>query len=203
MKNNKTESSIDRWLGAAYELLIEGGVDAVKIMTLAKRTGLTRTGFYWHFEDLNALLDALIQRWQAKNTDSLTARAGAPADTITEAMFNVFDCWHIPDLFDARLDLAVRNWSRLDPKVRDFVADADNRRIHALQKMFERFGYDKADANVRSLTVIYTQIGYISMDLQDSVDMRLTRVSHYVKVFTGKVPTENQLRAFLSRIQKR
>ena len=46
----------DVWLDAAYEVLTESGVEAVKIMPLAKRLGLTRTGFYWHFRDRDALL---------------------------------------------------------------------------------------------------------------------------------------------------
>ena len=45
----RERGSRDRWLNAAYQLLILGGIEAVKIMPLAKRLNLTRTGFYWFF----------------------------------------------------------------------------------------------------------------------------------------------------------
>lgn len=63
------------WLDAALDLLLEAGVDGVKILPLAKRLGLTRTGFYHHFRDREALLDAMIKRWEDKNTGNLVANA--------------------------------------------------------------------------------------------------------------------------------
>src|SRR3546814_13595633 len=43
--------SPEGWLEAAYEALKESGIDAVRVMPLAKRLGLSRTSFYWFFED--------------------------------------------------------------------------------------------------------------------------------------------------------
>jgi AcrR family transcriptional regulator len=187
------------WLSAAYDALIGGGVEAVKVMSLAKRTGLTRTGFYWHFKDLSALLEALLTRWDQTNTGNLEARAAKPARTITEAMLNVFDCWHDAGLFDASLDLAVRNWARLDPAVQVLLDRADVRRTRALIEMFERFFYGPEDAEVRAKTVIYTQIGYFSMRTIDPPLERLARVPGYARVFTGVEPTAAELAAFRTR----
>ena len=89
------------WLDAAYDLLVEGGVEAVKVMQLAEKLGLSRTSFYWHFPDREALLAGLLDRWQAKNTGNLVARCEAEAATISEAMLNLFDCWIDPALFDS------------------------------------------------------------------------------------------------------
>ena len=55
-------------------------------MPLADRLGLSRTSFYWHFSDREALLAGLVARWQAKNTGNLVARCEAPAATIAEAL---------------------------------------------------------------------------------------------------------------------
>ncbi|MBO6860827.1 TetR/AcrR family transcriptional regulator, partial [Roseibium sp.] len=51
------------WIEAAYQALIEHGIDAVKVMPLADRLGLSRTSFYGHFSDRNDLLDSLITQW--------------------------------------------------------------------------------------------------------------------------------------------
>ena len=52
--------SQEGWLEAAYEALVESGVEAVKIQPLAKKLKLSRTSFYWFFEDREQLLAALI-----------------------------------------------------------------------------------------------------------------------------------------------
>ena len=69
--------SPETWLGAAQDALLEGGVDAVRILPLAKRLGLSRTSFYWFFRDREQLLDALIARWREKNTGNLVGRTQA------------------------------------------------------------------------------------------------------------------------------
>ena len=89
----KQDSGEAAWLDAAHDLLTESGVEAIKVMTLAKRLGLTRTSFYWHFKDREELLDAMIVRWENTNTGNLVARCDAYAESIVEAMFNLFDCW--------------------------------------------------------------------------------------------------------------
>src|SRR5690554_740400 len=136
-KQSGWRGSEDLWLNAAYALLIEKGVDAVKVMPLARTLGLSRTSFYGHFTSREALLDALIARWQDKNTGNLIRQTRAAADTVTEAVFNLFDCWLRPDLFDARLDFAIRNWALGDPALRAVLERTDTERTAALCAMFE------------------------------------------------------------------
>ena len=88
--------SEDLWIDAAYALLVESGVKSVKVMTVAKALGLSRTSFYWHFPDRDALLDALIRRWRERNTANLVAQTELYAASITEAVLNLFDCWIKP-----------------------------------------------------------------------------------------------------------
>lgn len=63
--------SVNGWLDAAYDALKESGVDAVRVMPLAKRLNLSRTSFYWFYEDREQLLAALLARWRDKNTGGL------------------------------------------------------------------------------------------------------------------------------------
>ena len=191
--------SAEVWLDAAYELLVESGVDAVKVMPLAARLGLSRTSFYWHFTDREALLSGLITRWQGTNTAQLIARAEAPSATIAEAMLNVCDLWVTPALFDSRLELAIRTWALTDPALTKTLADADDVRITALTRTFLRHDFTEVAARIRAQTVYMTQIGYISMRTVESRDLRLTRIPDYVLIFTGLAPTEAELLAFRTR----
>lgn len=196
---NRQRGSEELWLDAALDLLKEGGVDAVKVMPLSKRLNLSRTGFYWHFKDREALEEAMVARWEARNTGSLEKRCADYAETICEAMLNLCDCWLLPELFDARLDLAIRNWARNEPDLRPRIEDADRRRREAIESTFLRFGYSPAEAEVRALTVLYTQVGYISMRIEESPEARIARIPDYVTVFTGRTPTDAELARFRAR----
>ncbi|TNJ47455.1 TetR/AcrR family transcriptional regulator [Phaeobacter sp. B1627] len=197
--NTRTRGSRQLWLDAALNLLATSGIDAVKIMPLAKSVGQTRTGFYWYFKDLSALHDAMIETWETRNTGQIQARCEAPAGTINQALFNLMDCWLSPELFDTRLDLAIRNWARNDPRLAARLHDADAARITAVRDMFLRYGYSPEQADVRSLTVIYTQIGYISLQVEENPAARLARVPHYVEMFSSRPPAPEEIAAFRGR----
>ncbi|KIC15973.1 TetR/AcrR family transcriptional regulator [Leisingera sp. ANG-Vp] len=196
---SRTRLREEDWLAAAYDVLTASGVEAVKVMPLAKRLGVSRTSFYWHFKDREELLEAMVRRWEDKNTGNLVARTEAYAESIAEALFNLFDCWIDPELFDARLDLAVRNWARTDTALQARLDAADIRREQAMTGMFLRFGYEQQDALVRAKAMIYTQIGYISMQVTESKRYRISLMPGYIEVFSGKPPATRDLDRFLAR----
>ncbi len=195
----KPRGSQQLWLDAALDALTTRGVEAVKIMPLAQKLGLTRTGFYAHFRDREALLEALIAHWEQKNTGNLVARCEAYAESICEAVFNLFDCWIDPTLFDARLDLAIRNWARNAPALQARLDAADARRAAAIMAMFTRAGYAQADAKARAMTILYTQIGYISMQITEPKSIRIIHMPAYIQVFTGQSPTDSECSRFRAR----
>lgn len=197
----RQRGSKDLWLTAAYNLLISEGIEAVKVMPLAKRLNLTRTGFYWFFEDIAELHGAMIRRWENKNTGHLVERCNADAANICDALFNLIDCWMDQAFFDGPLDLAIRNWARVDADLLQRLNEADNRRIAAVVQMFKRHGFSDEQADVRGLAVIYTQIGYISMQVSETRAERLARVQHYVELFAGARPAAADVDRFLARHQ--
>ena len=191
--------SSDGWLEAAYESLLEGGVDAVKILPLAKRLKLSRTSFYWFFKDREELLSALIARWRDKNTGNLVRRTEAYAESIAEATLNVFDCWLDTSLFDAKFEFAIRSWALQSEDILSEVQSADTARLEALGRMFERFGHAPVAADVRARTLYLVQIGYISMQTEEDLDLRLKRIPEYVAIFTGTEPEQREIDRFMAR----
>ena len=191
--------SNDGWLEATYDALLEGGVDAVKILPLAKRLKLSRTSFYWFFKDREELLSALIARWRDKNTGNLVRRTEAYAESIAEATLNVFDCWLDTSLFDAKFEFAVRSWALQSEQILAEVQSADTARLQALGRMFERFGHAPGAADVRARTIYLVQIGYISMQTEEDLALRLQRIPEYVAIFTGVAPQQREIDRFRSR----
>ena len=191
--------SPEGWLEAAYQSLLESGVDSVKILPLAMKLNLSRTSFYWFFKDREELLAALVGKWRDKNTGGLVKQTEAYAESIVEAMFNVFDCWLDNTLFDSQFEFAVRSWALQSDDILAEVQKADQARIAAISRMFLRFGYDEISADVRARTIYLVQIGYISMQTQEDVSVRMRRMSKYVEIYTGEAPQQRELNRFFAR----
>lgn len=192
--------SRDGWLQAGYRALIETGVDGVKVMTLARSLGLSRTSFYWFFHDREALLAALLQLWDSRTTRPLIAATRDRAQTQAEAMLTVIGCF-LSDAFDARLEFAVRSWALQDPAIAERVKVADALRLGALSDMLTIWGHDAMAADVRARTVYLVQIGYISMQPSEDLRTRLTRIPSYVEIYTGTPPGPLEVARFNARFQ--
>ncbi|HTO31030.1 MAG TPA: TetR/AcrR family transcriptional regulator [Pararhizobium sp.] len=199
MNDSGWRGSQEGWLEAAYDALLESGVESVKILPLAKRLNLSRTSFYWFFKDREELLGALIARWRDKNTGNLVKQSEAYADTLAEAMLNVFDCWINKDLFDSQFEFAVRSWALQSPEIQAEVHEADQTRMEAIGRMFMRFGHDEAAADVRARTTYLVQIGYISMQSREDTALRMKRIPEYIAIYTGEIPQKRELDRFFSR----
>jgi AcrR family transcriptional regulator len=197
----KNRASRETWIDEAYTLFVNEGIDAVKIMPLAKTLNLTRTGFYWHFKDLSELHEAIIDIWQARNTGVIIERCATPAQSICAALFTLIDCWIDNDLFDAPLDLAIRNWARNDTRLQALVDQSDEDRLAAVTALYERFGRTGDSARYRALTVILTQTGYYSMHVTETRLQRAIAGCQYVEIFAGESPTQTEKDAFLQRHQ--
>jgi len=191
--------SQEGWLEAAYASLLESGVDSVKILPLARKLNLSRTSFYWFFKDREELLGALLARWRDKNTGNIVRQSEAYAESMAEAMLNVFDCWLNKDLFDSPFEFAVRSWALQSPEILEEVRRADQIRMEALTRMFVRFGYDEVAADVRARTTYLVQIGYISMQSREDIALRMQRIPEYIAIYTGQAPQQRELDRFFAR----
>ena len=198
--NRGWRGSPEVWLDAAYDMLVEKGVDAVKIMPLATSLKLSRTSFYWFFKDRKELLAALVNRWETTTTHHLVAATTEYAATETEAMLNVISTFLSDSDFDTKLELAVRSWAQQDPHVLGCVQKADAERLAALRSMLEKWGHPPIDADVRARTIYLVQIGYISSRVHEDLAERLERFPQYVEIYTGRLPPKHEMDRFKARI---
>ena len=193
--------SRELWLQAAKQAFLESGLDAVKIQLLAARLNISRASFYWFFKDRQALLDALLQEWEAKNTGAFTQACTAYAETIAEAMLNLIAVFNDEALFEPQLDFAVRGWAHQSDQIAARVNREDELRLTAIRALFERFGFAPEDADVRARTVYLVQIGYISTQVREDRGPRMARVPGYVRIYCGQDPTPGELARFHARLR--
>src|SRR5574343_1151445 len=62
--STRTQLDPERWVDTAIDVLAREGVTGLRVEVLAKRCGVTKGRFYWHFKDRRALLDAVLERWK-------------------------------------------------------------------------------------------------------------------------------------------
>src|SRR5690606_3393574 len=72
-------SAVD-WAQAALDLVAEQGIAAVAVEPLARRLGVTKGSFYWHFPSRDALLQAALERWERVEQEDVFGQLEGIAD---------------------------------------------------------------------------------------------------------------------------
>ncbi len=145
----------ERWIGAATEMLIDHGIDSVRVDVLAQQLQVTRGSFYWHFRDRDELLRRVLAAWREQATERLTARLERARDDPREQLRDVIS---LPSRGRAaqraaRIELAIRAWARRDATARQAVDEADGARIGYIAQLFSALGFGVAEARWRAFTV--------------------------------------------------
>ncbi len=141
----------ERWIEAATEVLVDHGIDNVRVDVLATELSVTRGSFYWHFRDREDLLRQVLQSWRDRATEQLTARLqGANRDPRAQLR----DVLSLPfrgraAARAARIELALRAWARHDDMARQAVDEADASRMDYISGLLEAMGFARAEARQR------------------------------------------------------
>jgi AcrR family transcriptional regulator len=152
-----TRTPRSSWIDEGLRALAAGGPDAVRIEPLAQSLGVTRGGFYWHFDDRRALLEAMLDTWERRSIDDVLERVesegGDAGAKVRRAGMLTFSRELLP------IDLAVRDWARRDPSVAERLRRVDNRRMEYLRSLIASFSSDPDDVEARSLLTFALAIG--------------------------------------------
>ncbi len=130
----------------------------VRVESLAKALGVTKGGFYWHFRDRQALLDAMLDTWETTFVDQAIEAADRGGGSGRTRLRRLFAVAGERDSI-LQVELSVRDWARRDPKVADRVTRVDNRRLDYLRPLFGEFCDDAADVEGRCLLVLTLFVG--------------------------------------------
>lgn len=151
----------DDWIRAAITMLAENGVDALRIDELAKRLGVTKGSFYWHFGTRESLLEAVLETWRMRMTTDIQAYIdhvpGEPAARLSKLLRTALR--PRPDVPGGPLELSLRDWARRDPKVQDVVAEVDAERIAFVARLYREAGLGEEQANESALAHLAITIG--------------------------------------------
>jgi AcrR family transcriptional regulator len=191
----------DDWTHAALDVLTDQGIQAVQITALARQLNVTRGSFYWHFDSREALLDALLDQWRARNTGVMVEALGG-ADTLDDGILALFSVWTDHTRFDSKLDQAIRDWARHSEALLDMLKAEDDARVAAIAEFFRRHGYPKIEAFIRARVIYFTQLSYYALGVSEPMADRISYLSAYFSAFTGREIDPATAAAFRANIDR-
>lgn len=129
--------------------------------------------------------------WESTNTSAIVEGATGPGATV-DRYIALSGCWLGMGSFDARLDVAVRNWGRTDPAVRERLDVADEERVAAFVRMIEPEGHGTQMTLHRAPTMYYMQMGWFELGVDQPLVSRIESSAAYFEVFIRRPPTRDE-----------
>lgn len=151
-KATRTQLDPDRWIETAIDVLAREGISGLRVEVLAKRCGVTKGSFYWHFKDRQALLDAVLERWKAGRIVDIEKTTAAARGNEREQLHYAIEVYGASrNQKGMSIELAVRDWARHDIRAAAVVESVDLYRLECTRKLFVAAGMSDAEAKSRSL----------------------------------------------------
>jgi AcrR family transcriptional regulator len=149
-----------RWIDAGLDALATGGPGAVRIEPLAEALGVTKGGFYWHFDDRGALLEEMLDAWEHTLVDEVIDRVEGEGGGARDKLRRLFALAAADETRPLlRAELAIRDWARRDGGVADRLRRVDNRRMAYLRGLFSALCPDGDEVEARALMVMAMFVG--------------------------------------------
>ncbi len=151
------------WMHAAFEMLCEQGLAAVAVEPLARRLKVTKGSFYWHFKTRDALLAAVLERWETSEQERVFDRLDAIADPRERlrALFLLVSR-------EAREHIVYTALLQgLDhPVVQPVMERVSQKRQDYLAAAYREAGMDAVEAVHRARLTYAAYVGFIQMAVQ-------------------------------------
>jgi AcrR family transcriptional regulator len=142
----------DAWIEAALDALAQGGIEAVRVDPLAKRLGVTRGSFYWHFKDRAALHTAMLKNWRKRASYQVASRIERAASTAGERLRKNLA---LPNSSAqarraAATEFAIRQWALRDAEAANAVKHIDRVRLSYYAQLYVEHGLPPEEARKRA-----------------------------------------------------
>jgi AcrR family transcriptional regulator len=130
-----------------------GGPDAVRIEKLAQSLGVTKGGFYWHFDGRDELLEEMLEAWERLMVDQVIERVEAGGGDARAKLRRLSaPAGGGGDLI--KIELAIRQWARRDTGVARRLRRMDNRRMEYMRSLLADFCPDEDEVEVRCMLLL-------------------------------------------------
>ncbi len=171
LQHERIRLRAEDWENGALAVIAEQGVNALAVEALARRLGVTKGSFYWHFPTREALLKAALARWEARDERELASRIASVAEP--RARLRELFRWVASESQSHRTYAALLQ--ALDqPAVAEVMGRVSQRRMDFLHEAYREAGMDDDEAVHRARLAYAAYVGFLQLNLVPG----LPRLSH-------------------------
>ena len=143
------------WIDFALKTLSREGSTALKADVLARKLGISRGSFYWHFTDLGDFHARVIARWKHAATEAIIAdieRYAAPEERLHALLRHAFGR-------GSSLEVRMRTWADNNAEAARAVNEIDRRRREYMERMLVEAGVESSAAATRAQLLYWAYLG--------------------------------------------
>lgn len=159
------------WEQAALVLIAEKGINGLCVEPLARRLGITKGSFYWHFPHRDELLCRALERWELQDEQHLAQSLNidlAPSERLAQFIRRT-SRQNLTHMIYAALCACPDN-----PRVQPVLERVTRRRISYLTAAFAELGLDPPAAAHRARLTYSSYLGYLQLQAQGLAPVRGT-----------------------------
>ena len=163
---NPQRTALDRdaWIQGALGVVAADGMDGLRVETLAKKLGVTKGSFYWHFKDRRDLLDAVLTTWKDGRIRDIRKQTSAQPGEELAALHHTIDVYSAAkNRKGIAIEAAIRMWARQDPPTAVVVEEVDATRLDCTRQLFVALGLPEGEAKARSVLLYAYVFGFSMM----------------------------------------
>jgi AcrR family transcriptional regulator len=173
-----------QWLDAGLKALSKQGSASLTVEGLARELGIAKAGFYWHFENRDALLRQLLDYWVHELTEVATANvqllALEPMSRLTKTAEMILE----HDL--GRYDMAIRQWALDDALAARAVRKVNRIRLDFAREALSELGFTGDDLDMRAMLFVCYHTWESSMFREVSRKRRRELIGKRLDLITSK-----------------
>jgi AcrR family transcriptional regulator len=143
------------WIGFALKTLAREGSAALKADVLARKLGVSRGSFYWHFTDLDDFHARVIAQWKHAATEAIITdieRYAAPEERLDALLRHAFGR-------GSSLEVRMRTWADSNAEAARAVSEIDRRRREYIERMLMEAGVESSAAATRAQLLYWAYLG--------------------------------------------
>ncbi len=172
------------WIDFALKTLAREGFQALKADVLARKLGVSRGSFYWHFAALGPFHSRVIAHWRQVATEAIIAdleQQDTPEQRVDVLLRRAF-------AHGNALEVRMRAWADENPDAARALDDVDRRRKSYIERMLIEAGVTPPVAATRTELIYWVYLG-AALSRGKLTGERLTRMIDELKrIALGPAP---------------
>jgi AcrR family transcriptional regulator len=160
-----TRLTSQEWLFAGFDALVKQGPQALKAEAMARHLGTTKGSFYWHFKDITAFREEMVDLWAEQAASVFTQHLSTGVTPTLQLRTLGQPPAPTTPLGTVKTETAMRGWAQADHKVADVIAKIDIQRTTYLADLLRQL--DVTDPSFA--TLVYG--AWVGMHMQNQAEI--------------------------------